>query len=213
MLRYILRRLGFLLLTLVVTSLLVFLIAQVVPGDVCKVILGRDISSESGVYLNCRADLGLDQPQIVRYLNWLFDFFRGDWGHSYATNTEIFPWVMGRVRNSLMLAGVTVLFAVPISTALGVIAGFNEGNPLDWLISIVSLSVVGLPEFVTGLLLTCLLLSSTTQTKVCLASSEKVAVIGISTPTRPSLAAISAVTFLSPFALPASPGRILKSSG
>jgi peptide/nickel transport system permease protein len=153
MLRYILRRLGFLLLTLVLTSLLVFIIAQVVPGDVCKVILGRDIASTSGVYLDCREELGLNKPNTVRYLQWLFNFFRGDWGRSYATDFEIFPWVMGRVRNSLMLAGLTVVVAVPLSTALGVIAGLNEGRPLDWLISIGSLSVVGLPEFVTGIIL------------------------------------------------------------
>jgi peptide/nickel transport system permease protein len=153
MARYILRRLGFLLLTLVITSALVFIIAQVIPGDVCGVILGRDVSRGSGVYQDCREDLGFDQPNIIRYVEWLFGFFTGDWGTSYATDFEIFPWVMGRVRNSLMLAGLTVLFAIPLSTALGVIAGLNEGNPIDWLISIFSLAIVGLPEFVTGILL------------------------------------------------------------
>ena len=60
---------------------------------------------------------------------------------------------MGRLRNSLMLGGVTLLFALPLAIVLGVVAGFNENRALDHVISIGSLSVVGLPEFVTGLLL------------------------------------------------------------
>ena len=151
MVRYLLRRLGFLALTILLTSLIIFTIAQVLPGDVCRVILGREVGEQA--LDDCRRDLGLDEPLVVRYFTWLGDFSQGDWGTSYSTRTEIRPQVMERLRNSLMLTAVTLVIAVPISTLLGVIAGFNEGKPIDTVISISSLAVVGLPEFVTGIFL------------------------------------------------------------
>ncbi len=151
MLTYLLRRLGFLLLTVVLTSLLVFLIAQVLPGDVCRVILGREAGAAR--LAECRADLGLDDPAAVRYLTWLADFLRGDWGESYATGEPIREWVLGRVRMSVMLAGVAFVVAVPLAVGLGALAGLLHGKWPDTLISIGSLAVVGLPEFVTAIVL------------------------------------------------------------
>lgn len=157
MLTYILRRIVFLLLTLIITSLLVFLISQVIPGDVCRVIIGRE-AGEAALQ-NCRRELGLisenDQPVSAakRYLIWLGNFVRGDWGISFATGEKIQPWVMGRLRNSLMLSALVLVISVPLATLLGVIAGLNEGKLIDTVISIGSLSVVGLPEFITGILL------------------------------------------------------------
>lgn len=151
MIRYILRRLGYLAFTLIFTSIVIFLIAQVIPGDVCRVILGREAGG--AVLESCRVDLGLNSPVGARYFNWLADFVSGDWGTSYSTNFDIRPLVMARVRNSLMLGFVVLLISVPISITLGVTAGLNAGKPIDNIISIVSLSVVGMPEFVTGIIL------------------------------------------------------------
>lgn len=149
--RYVLRRLGFLLLTLLLASLLIFLITQWLPGDVARVILGRE--ADQAALQQLEADLGLDDPLPVQYLRMLGNFFRGDWGISYSTRTEILPQVMSRLRNSLQLAGLTLVIAVPLSIALGTIAGTNENRAVDHTISLTSLSVVGLPEFVTGLVL------------------------------------------------------------
>jgi peptide/nickel transport system permease protein len=151
MYRYILRRIGFLLLTFVVTSLLVFVVTQLLPGDVARVILGREAGEEALQAL--REELGLNEPLPVQYFNWLGNFITGDWGRSFSTRSDIRPLVMGRVRNSLMLASITLLISVPLAIVLGVIAGLKENKFAGNLISITSLSVVGLPEFVTGLVL------------------------------------------------------------
>jgi peptide/nickel transport system permease protein len=151
MTRYLLRRLAFLLLTLLLTSLIIFAVTQFLPGDVCRVILGREVGE--GALLECRERLGLDEPALVQYLNWLGDFVTGDWGESFSTQSDIRPLVLERLRNSLRLALVTMVFAVPLAIFLGVIAGLNANRPIDSIISIASLSVVGLPEFVTGLVL------------------------------------------------------------
>jgi peptide/nickel transport system permease protein len=149
--RFLLRRMAFLALTVLLTSLLVFIVTQWLPGDVCRIILGREAGA--GAIENCRTELGLDQPLPIQYLNWLGDFLSGDWGISYSTNLPIFPMVMDRLRNSLLLALVTLVIAVPLAVTLGVIAGLNAHKPVDNTISVGSLAVVGLPEFVTGLVL------------------------------------------------------------
>ena len=149
--RFILRRLVFLSLTVLLTSLLVFLVTQWLPGDVCRIILGREAGQ--GAIENCRLELGLDQSLPVQYLTWLGNFLTGDWGTSYSTGLPIYPIVMDRLRNSLMLALVALVISVPLAVALGIAAGLNENKPIDSTINVGSLSVVGLPEFVTGLVL------------------------------------------------------------
>lgn len=151
MLRYLLRRLAFLALTLLLTSLLIFIITLLLPGDVCRVILGREV--DEAALESCRLDLGLNQPAHLRYLAWLGDFLLGDWGTSYSTNTAIRPLVIERLGNSLRLALFTLLLAVPLATGLGALAALNENRGIDNAISVASLAVVGLPEFVTGIIL------------------------------------------------------------
>jgi peptide/nickel transport system permease protein len=148
---YLLRRLGFLLLTVLLTSVIIFLISRWLPGDVARVILGRE-AGEAALHA-LREELGLDRPLPVQYVRWLGDFVTGDWGRSFSTNSAVLPLVMGRLRNSLMLAGVTLVMSVPVALALGIIAGLNRNGPLDSILSVSTLAVVGLPEFVTGLVL------------------------------------------------------------
>ncbi len=149
--RYLARRAGLLLLTLLLASALIFVITRLLPGDVARVILGREASPAAVAAL--RAELGLDRPVVVQYLAWLWDFARGDWGTSFSTRMPIRAVVAERLGNSLMLAGLTMLIAVPLGVALGVLAGLRQNRPADHAISVGALAVVGLPEFVTGLFL------------------------------------------------------------
>ena len=151
MVRYILRRLGFLLLTVLLTSLIIFAVTQWLPGDVCRIILGREVGEQALV--SCRENLGLNEPLPIQYFNWLRNFATGDWGQSFSTRSPILPLVLERVGNSLMLASLTLVISVPLAVSLGVVAGLNENKFIDNAINIFSLSVVGLPEFVTGLVL------------------------------------------------------------
>jgi peptide/nickel transport system permease protein len=137
--------------TLLLTSLIVFTVTQYLPGDVARIVLGREVGEEQlEAY---RDEFGLNDPLPFQYVNWLTDFVQGDWGISYSTRTEIFPLVMERLRNSLMLAALTMFIGVPLAVLLGVVAGLKEDSRWDNLVSIGSLSVVGLPEFVTGIIL------------------------------------------------------------
>src|SRR5664279_3117747 len=150
MLRYFVRRLLLLVVTLFLTSIVVFGLTQLLPCDVARLILGRDARPEALTAL--RVQLGLDQPVPVQYANWLKGFVVGDWGKSFSGgNAPIRPLVLDRMGNSLRLAGLTLIISIPISILLGVLSGLNENKWIDSLISVVTLSVVGLPEFVTGL--------------------------------------------------------------
>lgn len=152
MTRYLARRLLLLAITLLLTSALIFALTQLLPGDVARLILGRDARPEA--LENLRADLGLNDPAPVQYLNWLGGFISGDWGTSFVGGrAPIRPLVMERLGHSIQLALLTLVISIPMSIALGVLAGLRENHLVDSIISVLSLSVVGLPEFVTGLVL------------------------------------------------------------
>ncbi|MBZ0276180.1 MAG: ABC transporter permease [Anaerolineae bacterium] len=152
MTRYLIRRLLLLGVTMLVTSLLIFALTQVIPGDVARLILGREAGEQA--LTDFRAEFGLDDPLPMQYVHWLTGFVMGDWGKSFTSgNPAVRPIVLERLGNSLRLALMTLIFSVPVSILLGVLAGLRENSWIDNTISILSLSVVGLPEFVTGLLL------------------------------------------------------------
>lgn len=151
MAKYIARRVGFLALTIVITSLVIFIVTQLLPGDVARVVLGREAGEEALAAF--REANGLNDPLPVQYIRWLGNFVTGNWGVSLSTRSAILPVVVERLNNSLLLTAMTMIIAVPLAVLLGVVAGLNEDKLADNVISIGSLAVVGLPEFVTGLIL------------------------------------------------------------
>lgn len=152
MTRYLLRRLLLLVLTIVVTSFIIFALTNLLPGDIARLVLGRDASPTA--VENFREQFGLDRPPLEQYARWLGGFVTADWGRSFtAGNPPVRPLVLSRLVNSLRLAGLTLAIVIPVSLVLGVIAALRENSFVDSAISVMSLSVVGLPEFVTGIVL------------------------------------------------------------
>jgi peptide/nickel transport system permease protein len=152
MARFLVRRLVFFIFALLLTSALIFGLTRVLPGDVARALLGRDATEEGLAAV--RAELGLDQPLPMQYAEWLRDFSMGDWGQTFSRpRQDIREIVTRRIVNSGQLGVLTLLISVPLSILLGVLAGLTEGKLLDSAISIVTLSVVSLPEFVTALFL------------------------------------------------------------
>jgi len=151
MTRYILKRLGLTVITLVIVSFVVFAASQLLPGDVGRTILGPYASQQQVDALD--KSLGNDKPLPVRYWNWASDFVKGDWGTSPVQNVEVRPLVLGRLKNSLYLAAFAMVLIVPFSIFMGVVAALNYGKPIDRVISITGLSMLGLPEFVVGVIL------------------------------------------------------------
>jgi peptide/nickel transport system permease protein len=151
----IIRRIVLGLASLWVISVLVFAITELLPGDKAIAILGQEATPEMRQALEEK--LGLDKPAHERYFHWLGATLRGDFGLSFATQAPIADIVETRMANSLRLAVLTALLAVPLSLALGLLCAAFPGSLFDRSINVLSLLVVSLPEFVVGLLLVLLL--------------------------------------------------------
>jgi peptide/nickel transport system permease protein len=151
MLGYLQRRLISMIITLLVTSIIIFVMSEIIPVDPARSILGQYTTDENIAAL--RLKMGLDRPVPERYVTWLWHFVRGDLGDSYRLGTAIRPLVLTRFRNSMILAVAAMLILVPFSLGCGIIAGLREGRWQDWIFSSSALLTTSLPEFVTGILL------------------------------------------------------------
>ncbi|MGI5441127.1 ABC transporter permease [Streptomyces shenzhenensis] len=137
--------------TLFLSSVLVFLAVQALPGDVAGQILGKDATPDAVAAL--RGRLGLDRPAWERYADWMGGALHGDFGTSLVSQRPVGGEVAAHLANSALIAGVTVLFAVTGSIVLGVIAGLYRDRWPDHLISTVSLVGMSVPEFVVATVL------------------------------------------------------------
>jgi peptide/nickel transport system permease protein len=149
--RFLLKRLGLTLITLVLISFAVFLVAQILPGDVGRAMLGPYASATEVSRFDHQ--LGVDRPFPVQYWTWITNFIQGNWGQSYLLSTPVRPLVFQRLLNSLALGAFALLLILPVSIGLGVVAALDQGKFGDRLISIIGLSLIALPEFVIGILL------------------------------------------------------------
>jgi peptide/nickel transport system permease protein len=149
--RYIAKRLGLSLITLLLVSIIVFAISDVLPGDVGRSILGRSATDAQVAQLDHQ--LGYDKPLPERYWKLVSGYATGDWGTSPVLNTEVRPLVLRRFGNSLILAAFAFALIVPFSILMGIVAALHHGRWRDRLISITGLSLIALPEFVTGVIL------------------------------------------------------------
>src|SRR5436305_3628939 len=111
MARFLLRRLGLLLLTLWLMSLTVFVIAEILPGDVAHTILGQFATPQEVAALNHQ--LGLDYPKPVLYLRWITGFVSGNWGDSPSFQVPIDTLIPNRLFHSSALAAAALVGIVP----------------------------------------------------------------------------------------------------
>ncbi len=146
-----LQRIGLALVTMVIIAVVVFFALELMPGDACSVNLGRGASDS--MLAACHARLGLDRPPIWRFVTWAGDFLRGDLGISMQRERPITEIVGWRLRNTLILAGVTSVIGIPLALGLGVLAGLNPDGPLDMAISGVAIFAMTVPEFISGTLM------------------------------------------------------------
>ncbi len=151
MLHYLLRRLGSLLATLLVASLIVFLVIEVVPGDPASYMLGMNAQPDTVAAL--RSELGLDKSGPARYLEWITGLVQGDFGQSYTYRTPVADMVADRLWISLPLA----LYALFLSTALafpaGIWAASHRGGPADTTVMVLTQLGIAVPNFWFALLL------------------------------------------------------------
>ena len=145
MVKFILIRIALGILSLLAVSLLIFAATEILPGDVASAVLGQGATPEALEVF--RHELGLDRPAMVRYFEWLTGAIQGDFGYALTNKREIVPELMKKFKNTLFLAGMAALIAVPLSVGLGIIAAVKEGKWQDRLSNIASLAAISVPEF------------------------------------------------------------------
>mgnify|MGYP003576215638 CR=1 FL=1 len=144
----VLRRTGSALLTLFLVSTVIFTISGLLPGDAAQETLGQSATPEQVAAL--RHEMGLDRPALNRYAEWLRGIVQGDPGQSLVANMPVRDIIAERLPNSLMLAGITALFAVPLALLIGIVSAVNRGGTLDRSLNIATLSMVAVPEFLVA---------------------------------------------------------------
>ncbi len=136
-------------LTLLALSFVVFALSAV-PGDPARNFLGP-AASPAQIRL-FRHDYGLDRPLPTRYLDWLGGVLHGDLGRAYISNAPVWSLIRPRLTRSLPLIGMAWVLMVCIGVPLGLLTGLH-GPGLDSAVSVISLGLVAVPEFVLGTLL------------------------------------------------------------
>jgi peptide/nickel transport system permease protein len=151
------RRIGAGIVTLFVVSILIFLCCSVLPGDAVTVVLGKSGTPE--VIAAIKARMGLDHSLIQQYWDWVTGLFRGDFGNSAVALVQQQPdpsiarTLHDPLINSFILGTTAAVLLVPLTVILGAVAGIKANKALDHIISLPSLILAGLPEFVSGALL------------------------------------------------------------
>ncbi|MEE9321173.1 MAG: ABC transporter permease [Granulosicoccus sp.] len=151
MLDYLFRRIGSLLATLLVASLIVFVVIEVVPGDPASYMLG--MNAEADTLAALRSELGLDRAKPQRYLEWVSGMLRGDFGRSYTYRTPVADMVSDRLWISLPLT----LYALTLSTLIafpaGILAASRRGGVVDTVVMAFTQLGIAIPNFWFAMLL------------------------------------------------------------
>lgn len=145
------KRLLFGFLTIMAISVLIFIGVEALPGDLAETILGQSALPETVEAF--RKELKLDLPPHVRYLSWLGGFIKGDLGNSLSNGRPVADMIGWRFSNTLFLAGMAALIAVPLAIILGILAALYRDTWLDKTISAVTLSTISFPEFFVAYIL------------------------------------------------------------
>ena len=149
--KFIVKRLIMLIPVLIGVTLLVFLILQLAPGDPAKVILGEQATPEQIQEL--RESLGLNDPVLVQYANYIIKLVQGDMGESYKTRGPVSEEVFNRFPNTIKLTACAMLLAVVVAVPLGVVAAVKQNTLFDSISMVIALIGVSMPIFWLGLLL------------------------------------------------------------
>ncbi|MGX4773109.1 ABC transporter permease [Bradyrhizobium guangdongense] len=151
MLNFIVRRLLAILPVLLAVSLLTFLIASLLPGDLAMVILGDQATPENVAAL--RHDMGLDQPLWWRYLSWLGHVLQGDLGRSFRTGQTVLQAVSERIPVSLELMLMAEFVGLLIGVPIAIACAARAGGAFDRFMTGSAFAMLSMPSFLVAILL------------------------------------------------------------
>ena len=163
--RTVLERLGLGLATLFIVSIIIFSAIEMLPGDFGEAVLGQAATKETVAAF--RRELGLDEPAYMRYAQWIGNVVQGDLGTSFSgrnasgidRSRPVVDLIAPRLWNTLFLASMTAIIAVPIALALGITTALYRNSIYDRTVNTATLTTISFPEFFVAYILILLLAS------------------------------------------------------
>ncbi len=148
---FLIRRLVQGIVTVVLASILVFFVMRLIPGDPALLLVGTDASAED--VERVREQLGLNEPLVQQYFDWLAGAVRGDFGPSFTKGAEVGNLMRVALIPSAELAVAGYVFALAFGIPLGIVAGLKPGGPGDYAATGFTMFTLGIPNFVLGIIL------------------------------------------------------------
>lgn len=139
--------------TLLAVTFLTFSLTSLLPGDPVNAILGVDSARDPEVVAQIRADLGLDDPFLVRYFDWLGDAATGDLGKSYITDQQVMDTISQRLPVTAQLAFMAIILALILAVPIGIIGAYRQGKWQDTVSSAGVQVALSVPNFIVGIFL------------------------------------------------------------
>ena len=150
---YLVRRFLLMLLTLFGMSVLIFVMLRLVPGNITDIIFDSAGFVNPAQKARIERELGLDQPIVTQYINWIVGLAHGDLGYAYVSEKPAIEEILPRLPVTAKLAVLALIFSVLFGVPLGVISAVRQNSALDYALRVVSLSGLSLPSFWLGLLI------------------------------------------------------------
>ncbi len=138
--------------TLLLVSVLVFLLQQLMPGDPALVLAGEE-HGDPVVLAQIRAELWLDRPLVVQYFHWLFNLLHGNLGYSWRIREPVLGLILQKLPVTLQLGCMAFLIAVLIGVPAGVVAAVKRNTGWDYAANFIGLAGLSTPNFWLGILL------------------------------------------------------------
>lgn len=150
--KYLLKRLGQMLIVLVIVSVATFFMVDLIPGDMVYIVAGTEDIDEQQ-YQAIHDSLNLDKSTVERFFIWAWDALRGDFGTSYIYNMPVLEVVMLRLPYTLFFSFLTMLISVPIGVVFGVISAVKRKKAADTVITLTANFFNCLPQFFIAIVL------------------------------------------------------------
>ena len=151
---YAIKRIGLFIPTVLILTIIVFIVLRLIPGDPALAILNDGDGSYTQEHLaKLRHELGTDRPIVVQYVNWIGGVLQGDFGDSLWFNAPVMIELKTRIPRTMELAGLAILLSIFFAVPLGIISAIRPDGWLDYGARVFTLTGISIPNFLFGILL------------------------------------------------------------
>ena len=152
--QYIIKRIGLFIPTIILITIIVFVVMRLIPGDVCVAILSDgEATYTQEELIECRIELDLNKPLVNQYFDWIAGVLQGDFGNSYWFKAPVMEELADRIPVTVELTIMAMLISVVVAVPLGIISALRPESPLDYAARVFTMTGIAMPTFLIAILL------------------------------------------------------------